>query len=88
MPERSNATVNKFRALSETRKWVPFWPVYWRTLLGLPWDWRYDCVPGDGRREVACEHDYPQLFVREDGGKTLGLYFQLLQAVWDGRPLH
>jgi hypothetical protein len=70
------------------RKWVPFWPVYWRTLLGLPWDWRYDCVPGDGRREVACEHDFPHLFVREDGGKTLGLNFQLVQAVWDGRPLH
>jgi hypothetical protein len=71
-----------------TPKWVPFWPVYWRTLLGLPWDWRYDCVPGDGRREVACEHDFPQLLVREDGEKSTNLNFKLLQAVFDGRPLH
>jgi hypothetical protein len=73
---------------SMTPEWIPFWPVYWRTLLSLPWDWRYDCVPGDGRREVACEHDFPGLLVRENGGKAHGLNFQLLQAVFDGRPPH
>ena len=73
---------------SMTPEWVPFWPVYWRTLLSLPWDWRYVCVPGDGRREVACEHDFPQLFTREDGEKSTSLNFKLLQAVFDGRPLH
>jgi hypothetical protein len=73
---------------SMTPKWVPFWPVYWRTLLGLKWDWRYVCVPGEGRREVACEHDFPQICVSNDGGKAWDLNFKLLQAVFDGRPLH
>ena len=62
-----------------TPEWVEFWPVYWRTLLGLPWDWRYVCVPGDGHREVACEHDFPKLSVPD---------VELLQAVLDGRPIH
>jgi hypothetical protein len=62
-----------------TPEWVGFWPVYWRTLFGLPWDWRYVCVPGDGHREVACEHDFPKLSVPE---------VELLQAVFDGRPIH
>ena len=64
---------------SMSPEWVPFWPVYWRTLLGLPWDWRYVCVPGDGHREVACEQDFPNLSVPD---------VELLQAVFDGRPIH
>jgi hypothetical protein len=62
-----------------TPEWVPFWPVYWRTLLGLPWDWRYVCVPGDGDREVACEHDFPKLSDQD---------VELLQTILDGRPIH
>jgi hypothetical protein len=64
---------------SMTPEWVPFWPVYWRTLLGLPWDLRYVCVPGDGHREVACEHDFPRLSDQD---------VELLQAIFEGRPLH
>jgi hypothetical protein len=73
---------------SMTPEWVPFWPVYWRTLLGLRLDWRYVCVPGDGPREVACEHDFPRIFVRDGGGKFVDLNFRLVQAILDGRPLH
>jgi hypothetical protein len=63
---------------SVTPEWVPFWPVYWRTLLGLPWDWGYVCVSRDGHREYACTHDFPKLT-----GKDL----DLLKAVFDGRPI-
>ena len=58
-----------------TPEWVPFWSVYWRTLLGLHWDWRYHCVPADGRREVACEHDFPRLNLRDDHGIFVGRRF-------------
>src|SRR4051812_33858263 len=71
-----------------TPEWVPFWPVYWRTLLGLPWNWHYVCVPGNGRREIVCECDFPQIFVLEDGEKSPNLNFERLQAVFDGQPLH
>jgi hypothetical protein len=74
------------REFSETRAWVPFWPVYWRTLLGLPWDWRYDCVSGDGIREVACDHDFPRLNLRDGRGRIVGVDFELLQAVFNGQP--
>jgi hypothetical protein len=71
---------------SETRAWVPFWPVYWRTLLGLPWDWRYECVSGAGHRKVACDHDFPRLNVCDGRGRFVGFDFELLQAVFDGQP--
>jgi hypothetical protein len=74
------------RDFSQTRAWVPFWPVYWRTLLGLRWDWRYNCVTGDGSREVACDHDFPQLNHRDDHGRIRGVNFELLQAVFTGQP--
>ena len=73
------------RDFSQTRAWVPFWPVYWRTLLGLPWDWHYDCVAGDGIREVACEHDFPRLHLRGDHGRVVGVDFELLQDVFNGQ---
>jgi hypothetical protein len=73
-------------AFSETPAWVAFWPVYWRTLLGLPWDWRYDCVSGDGPRKIACDHDFPRLNRRDDGGRIVGVDLDLLQAVFDGKP--
>jgi hypothetical protein len=73
---------------SMTPEWVPFWPVYWRTLVGLPWDWRYDCVSRDGRREIACEHDFPRILVSDDRGKRTNVNFEVLQGVWNGGPLH
>lgn len=78
----SNAPLSDF---SETRAWVPFWPVYWRTLLGLPWDWRYDCVSGNPTREVACDHDFPRLNLRDYRGRIMGLDIELLQAVFNGQ---
>jgi hypothetical protein len=71
---------------SQTRAWVPFWPVYWRTLLGLRWDWHYDCISGDGNRKIACEHDFPRLNLRDDQGRIRGVDFELLQAVFKGQP--
>jgi hypothetical protein len=78
-----NAPLTDF---SLTRAWVPFWPVYWRTLLGLPWDWHYDCVSGDGSRQVACDHDFPELNIRDAYGRPAGVDFELLQAVFSGQP--
>jgi hypothetical protein len=78
-----NAPLTDF---SQTRAWVPFWPVYWRTLLGLPWDWHYDCVTGHGSREVACDHDFPRLNLRNDHGRIVGVDFELLQGVFNGQP--
>src|SRR4051794_16413221 len=48
-----------------TPEWDPFWPVYWCTLLGLPWNWRYVCIPANGRRDIICEREFPQIFVLE-----------------------
>ena len=56
----------------------------WRTLLGLPWDWRYDCLPGDGRREVAFEHDFPRLYVGDARRWKQQLDFKFLLDVFDG----
>jgi hypothetical protein len=66
---------------------VPFWPVYWRTVLGLPWDWNYRCVPGDGHRGLVCEHDFPQIYVHDEKGRPGKLDFLALQAIFDDRPL-
>jgi hypothetical protein len=71
---------------SETREWVPFWPVYWRTFLGLPWDWRLDCVSSEHRREVACEHDFPELFVHDDTGRVTGFNSNMLQDIFERPP--
>jgi hypothetical protein len=71
---------------SMTPEWVPFWPVYWRTFMGLPWDWRLECVSGEGRREVACEHDFPRIFVHDQSGRSAGLDIEILQAVLEGQP--
>lgn len=71
-----------------TSEWVPFWPAYGRTLLRLPWNWHYVCVPGSGRRETVCERDFPQIFVLEDGKKSPILNFERLKAVLDGQSLH
>jgi hypothetical protein len=79
----ANEPLNDF---SETRAWVPFWPVYWRTFLGLPWDWHYDCVPGEGSREVACEHDFARLILRNGEGTIVGVDFEILQAIFNGQP--
>ena len=54
---------------SMTPHWIPFWPEYLRTLLGLPWDWRYQCLPGNGPRAIVCDRDYPQMYVRDDRRK-------------------
>lgn len=70
-----------------TPAWIPFWPVYWRTLLGLPWNWHYACVPGSGRRKVVCERDFPQIFVLENGKKSANFSFEHLQAAFDGQSL-
>jgi hypothetical protein len=66
-----------------TPEWVPFWPVYWRTLLGLRWDWRLECISGDVRREIACEHDFPQMNAQDDPDKFAGFGFKRLQAIFD-----
>jgi hypothetical protein len=71
---------------AQSPEWVPFWPVYWRSLLGLPWDWRYQCVPGGIHRNVACKHDIPELIVRDDGGNFHGFKLSLLQNVLEGKP--
>ena len=64
-----------------TPEWVPFWPVYWRTLLGLRWDWHLECVSGVRRREVACDHDLPQMVVHDDTGRSTGYNSKMLRDV-------
>ena len=70
---------------SRTPEWIAFWPVYWRTLLGLPWDWRYECVSGDRHRDVVCEHDFPRLIIRDNGGRFSGFNSELMQSLFKGQ---
>jgi hypothetical protein len=72
-------------AFSVTPEWVPFWPVYWRTFLGLHWDWRLCCVSGDGRRDVACEHDFPHIIVHDEAGRFADFDLKRFLAVLDGK---
>ncbi len=43
-------------------------------------------LSGNGSREVACDHDFPQLNHRDDHGRIRGVDFELLQAVFNGQP--
>jgi hypothetical protein len=38
---------------------TPFWPRYWRCLLGRPWRGQPFCDPDPTRLVEACEHAYP-----------------------------
>jgi hypothetical protein len=72
-------------SFSETPEWVPFWPVYWRTVLGLRWDWRLQCIPGGHHGDVACEHDLP-IFVHDHARGITDLNIELVQSLFGGQP--
>ncbi len=45
---------------------VPFWSIYWRTALGLAWDWNYICSPDVSPHGFACSFDHPELLYHPD----------------------
>jgi hypothetical protein len=44
----------------------PFWPRYWRCLLGLPWENVPVCPRFEGRFLDMCEYRYPEYLKRDD----------------------
>jgi hypothetical protein len=49
----------------------PFWPRYWRHLVGLPWKAQPVCGKGAGHIEEACSFANPELFPKRSPGMAL-----------------
>jgi hypothetical protein len=47
----------------------PFWPRYWRCLLGLPWKSQPLCPEVNGRLLDHCEFAHPEIFESAGGGR-------------------
>jgi hypothetical protein len=47
----------------------PFWPRYWRCLLGLPWKSQPLCPNVKGRLLDRCEFAHPEICKSEGGGR-------------------
>jgi hypothetical protein len=43
---------------------APFWPRYWRRLLGKPWKERPFCQATPGRIEEVCSFDHPEIVIK------------------------
>ncbi len=52
----------------------PFWPRYWRRLLGRPWRQQPICGQGEGHIAEACEFEHPEIHYRatNDFGEDVG----------------
>jgi hypothetical protein len=51
----------------------PFWPRYWRCLLGRPWKGLPLCPRVDGRLREACEFAQPEIHMNPGRGRDLFL---------------
>jgi hypothetical protein len=49
----------------------PYWPRYWRHLLGLPWKEQPVCGTGAGHLEEACSFAHPEIVPKGLPGSAL-----------------
>ncbi len=61
---------NKPFATISSANQPPFWPRYWRCILGLPWRGRALCQPVDGHFLEMCEFAHPEIRKPLGGGRS------------------
>jgi hypothetical protein len=52
--------------VQDSRETPPFWPRYWRSLLGLRWKGVPLCPKVEGRLLEACQFECPEIYIRID----------------------